>query len=93
MEFHVTNSNNISGNGMVMHIKVIVTLVPEIQKCLPFDCLNFNDFLHNSAGDINFCRICLFLLRVAPFMEGFTLQGYIHFLSKVVLLVQKANHR
>ena len=29
LEFHVLNSNNVFGNGMVMHIKVNVTLVPD----------------------------------------------------------------
>ena len=75
MEFHVTNSNNISGNGMVMHIKVIVTLVPEIQKCLPFDCLIFNDFLHNSAGDINFLSNMLVPFKSSSFYGGFYSTG------------------
>ena len=45
MEFHLTNSNNIFDNGMVMHIKVNVTLVPDIQEFLPFGCLNFNEMV------------------------------------------------
>ena len=42
MEFHVTYSNKIFGNDMVMHIK-IVTLFSDIHDLLPFDYPNVNE--------------------------------------------------
>ena len=41
--FHETYSNNISGNGMAIHIKFVI-MVSDIQL-LPFDCINFNELV------------------------------------------------